>query len=109
MATAVEAIIGAVHLDGGDVALDKVMVHLGLSSHDAKGPWLMELPQSRATTSTESVRAREQPWQLTIATRALEHTSMSELHSAPLSKGPAPGKPSAREHIPVVKEVAPGA
>lgn len=30
MATAVEAILGAVHLDGGDDALARVMEHLGL-------------------------------------------------------------------------------
>ncbi|OAQ98330.1 hypothetical protein LLEC1_08056 [Akanthomyces lecanii] len=34
MATAVEAILGAVHLDGGDNALRRVMGHLGLISQD---------------------------------------------------------------------------
>lgn len=32
MATAVEAILGAVHLDGGDHALASVMINLGLTS-----------------------------------------------------------------------------
>jgi ribonuclease-3 len=32
MSTAVEAILGAVHLDGGDQALASVMTHLGLTS-----------------------------------------------------------------------------
>lgn len=32
MATTVEAILGAVHLDGGDQALASVMINLGLTS-----------------------------------------------------------------------------
>jgi ribonuclease-3 len=34
MATTVGALLGAVHLDGGDHALEKVMKELGLIKHD---------------------------------------------------------------------------